>query len=255
MVDIVVINWNAGDLLARCVHSVLQTGNRNLVDKLFIVDNFSSDNSINLLPVDEKIIIIRNTANLGFAKACNQAFRQCSSTFTLLLNPDAVLKDNTISECITFMQNKPGVSIMGCRLLNDKGNTAPSCARFPKPLNIFYDAAGLSKLWPGLFKPATLMTDWDHLESKHVDQVMGAFMFMRTSVFKSIGYFDERYFVYFEELDFSKKLADNGGVSFYNNEISITHTGGGTTSGVKAFRLYLFLNSRLLYSKKHFGLF
>jgi N-acetylglucosaminyl-diphospho-decaprenol L-rhamnosyltransferase len=82
---------------------------------------------------------------------------------------------------------------------------------------------------------------------------MGAFMLIRAETFKRIGYFDERFFVYFEELDFSKRLAEAGGKTFYNYEITAIHSGGGTTQNVKAFRLALSLHSRLKYSKKHFN--
>ena len=97
------------------------------------------------------------------------------------------------------------------------------------------------------------MTDWDHTESRFVDQVIGAFMFMRSSIFKKTGYFDERFFVYFEELDFSKRLAELGGKSYYNTTIKAIHSENGTTMSVKGFRLFLYLKSRLQYAKKHFG--
>ena len=97
------------------------------------------------------------------------------------------------------------------------------------------------------------MTDWDHTESRFVDQVIGAFMFMRGSIFKKAGYFDERFFVYFEELDFSKRLAELGGKSYYSTAIKAIHSENGTTMSVKGFRLFLYLKSRLQYAKKHFG--
>ena len=112
---------------------------------------------------------------------------------------------------------------------------------------------GLSKIAPKIFHPGVLMTDWDHKESRKVDQVMGAFMFMRNSIFEKLGYFDERFFVYYEELDFSKRLAQLGGTSFYNSDIKAIHIGGGTTNNVKTFRLFLNLSSRLQYAKKHFS--
>ena len=108
------------------------------------------------------------------------------------------------------------------------------------------------KIAPKIFTPALLMTDWDHKSSRYVDQVMGAFMFMPISIFNKVGYFDERFFVYYEELDFSKRLAESGGVSYYNYDIKAIHSGGGTTNNVKPFRLFLSLQSRLQYAKKHF---
>ncbi len=82
---------------------------------------------------------------------------------------------------------------------------------------------------------------------------MGAFMFMRLSIFERHGYFDERFFVYYEELDFSKRISASGGVIYFNSSIKATHSGGGTTNNVKAFRLFINLRSRLQYAKKHFS--
>ena len=254
MVDIVIVNWNSGKYLLKCVASILLRENEIDISNIFIIDNHSSDNSISLLPVNPKITIINNKINLGFAKACNQGFRLCHSKYVLLLNPDVEILENTLKDCAEFMEAHQDVDILGCQLLNDEGNVTASCARFPTPLHIFYDASGLSKISPSLFKPATLMTDWDHLTSRFVPQVMGAFMWIQQSLFKKIGFFDERYFVYFEELDFSKKLAENGGHSFYNSEIKCIHSGGGTTNAVKSFRLFLFWNSRLQYAQKHFSI-
>jgi hypothetical protein len=143
--------------------------------------------------------------------------------------------------------------ILGCQLLNDKGEITPSCSRFPTPLGILSDSFGLSKIVPSVFKPGIIMTNWDHKESRFVDQLMGAFMFMRKSLFEKIGYFDERFFVYYEETDFSKRLAEIGGKSFFNANIKVIHSGEGTTGSVKGFRLFLNLRSRLQYAKKYFN--
>jgi GT2 family glycosyltransferase len=97
------------------------------------------------------------------------------------------------------------------------------------------------------------MRDWNHNESRYVDQLMGAFMFMRSSIFAQVGFFDEQFFVYYEEVDFSKRLDKLGGKSFFNASIKAIHSGEGTTKSVKAFRLYLNLRSRLQYAKKHFS--
>lgn len=253
MTDIVIVNWNGGDLVKKCIGSVFENSGIGLVNSVIVVDNASTDNSADNLPNDKRLIVIKNTANFGFARACNQGFKLCKAEFVLLLNPDAQILPSTLQECIAFINQNPGVDILGARLLDDNGKNTFSCARFPTPLRIFFDAAGLSKLFPTVFTPSTLMTDWNHAESRFVDQLMGAFMFMRRSVFDKIGYFDERFFVYYEELDFSKRLSEAGGKSFYNHDITAIHSGEGTTSRVKAFRLFLSLRSRLQYAKKHFS--
>ena len=252
MIDIVIVNWNSGDYLNKCIHSILENNNFNFVKSVFIIDNNSENPSFEKIYTKNKIILIGNKENLGFAKACNQGFNLSTAPYVLLLNPDTQLLDTTLQDCIAFMESNPEIDILGCRLLNDAGETSPSCARFPTPISMFIDCAGLSKIFPTLFKPAILMSDWDHKTSRYVDQVMGAFMFMRHTVFEKVGYFDEQFFVYSEELDFSKRLSDIGGKSYFNTDITAIHSGQGTTISVKAFRLFLNLQSRLLYARKHF---
>lgn len=253
MVDIVIVNWNSGDYLFKCIHSVFAKNNEKIIGTVFIIDNHSSDASIEKIGNQNKIVIIENNENKGFSKACNQGFKLCTSPYILLLNPDTQLLETTLIDCVSFMSMNHDVDILGCQLLNDDGSVTYSCARFPTPLRIFYDTIGLSKMAPKIFTPAFLMTDWDHKSSRHVDQVTGAFMFMKISIFQNLGYFDERFFVYYEELDFSKRVAGSGGIIYYNSDIKAIHSGGGTTNNVKAFRLFLSLRSRLLYAKKHFS--
>ena len=253
MIDIVIVNWNSDFYLEKCVNSIFNTSDNILINKVFIIDNNSSDNSLIRIPHYPKVTVIKNKENIGFSRACNQGFRLCSANYVLLLNPDTQLFESTLGDCHKFMTNNQDIDVLGCQLLTDDGEIAKSCARFPSPKRFFFDAVGLSKVSPALFKPATLMTDWDHKESRVVDQVMGAFMFMHFSVIEKAGYFDERFFVYFEELDFSKRVSELGGKSYYNSIIKTIHSENGTTKKVKGFRLFLILRSRLFYAKKHFS--
>lgn len=253
MIDIVIINWNSGQYLEKCISSIATTGNLDYVRNIFIIDNHSSDGSIQKIYLNGKIQIIKNDENRGFAKAANQGFRLSNEPYVLLLNPDTQLFQDTLKKCIAYMEEHVATDILGCRLVDEKGQTSPSCARFPTPTGLFLDSIGLSKVFPKIFKPAILMTDWDHKTSRFVDQLMGAFMFMRHSVFDKIGYFDEQFFVYCEELDFSKRLSEHGGKSFFNADIAAMHIGEGTTRAVKGYRLFLNLESRLKYARKHFS--
>ncbi|MDQ2718996.1 MAG: glycosyltransferase family 2 protein [Bacteroidota bacterium] len=253
MIDIVIVNWNSGEYLRKCIYSILDSDNREYVNKIFIIDNNSSDTSLDKMPADSNINFIINNENIGFSKACNQGFKLCTSSHVLLLNPDAQLLDTTLAECLDFLQANREIDILGCQLLDDKGNITCSCSKFPSPKGIFFDSTGLSKIAPFVFKPGIIMTNWDHKSSRYVDQLMGAFLFMRLSIFEKVGYFDERFFVYYEEVDFSKRFSEMGGKSFFNANIKAIHSGEGTTSSVKGFRLFLYLRSRLQYAKKHFN--
>ncbi len=253
MTDIVIVNWNSGDYLKKCIHSIFQRNNEEYIGNVFVIDNASEDLSISDIQIDNRIILIRNDRNVGFAKACNQGFRKCTAPYVLLLNPDAGLLSNTLRECTEYMNQDNSTDVLGCCLLDDNGIRTKSCSRFPTPARVFFDATGLSKVSPKIFTPSTIMTDWDHLQSSRVEVVMGAFMFMRSNIFKQIEYFDERFFVYYEEVDFSKRLSLAQGKIFYNASIMATHSGEGTTKSVKAFRLFLSLKSRLQYAQKHFS--
>ncbi len=255
MVDIVIVNWNGGDYLSKCLDTIFLKNNEDVVGTVFIVDNNSSDKSLNDVINYEKVRVIKNEDNNGFSKACNQGFKLCTSPYVLLLNPDTQLFETTLKQCVSFMREHLEIDILGCQLLNDVGNISYSCARFPTPDRYFFDITGMSKFAPKIFTPALLMTDWDHKDSRKVNQVMGAFMFMRLPIFKQYGYFDERFFVYYEELDFSKRIYDAGGITYFNATIKAIHSGGGTTNSVKSFRLFLNMRSRLQYAKKHFSFF
>ncbi len=254
MVDIVIVNWNSGNYLSKCIQSIFKNSANEIIGCVYVIDNNSSDSSLKKISQYHKVVIVNNTENKGFSKACNQGFKLCTSTYVLLLNPDTQIFNTTLSECISFMDVHSEINILGCQLLNDHGEVSYSCARFPTPLHYIYDITGLSKVAPKFFTPALLMTDFNHKDSRYVDQVMGAFMFMRLSIFEKQGYFDERFFVYYEELDFSKRVADSGGLTFFNSSIKAAHSGGGTTNNVRAFRLFVNIRSRLQYAKKHFSL-
>ncbi len=251
--DIIIVNWNSGKLLQQCVDSILQTPNEAVVKNLIIIDNHSSDDSLLMIQPHPKVTVIRNPQNSGFSKACNQGFKLASAPFVLLLNPDMQLFEDTLEKSIAFLEAHADVDIMGCALLDAQQHMTHSCARFPTPLRFLYQGLGLCNFFPKWFTPPLLMFDWDHKDSRYVDQVMGAFMFMRKEIFQKVGYFDERFFVYFEELDFSKRLSELGGKTFFNADIKAIHIGEGTTVTVKAFRLFLYLKSKLHYSKKHFS--
>lgn len=251
--DIVIVNWNAGDFLQKCITSILQTNGADLVNTIFVIDNASTDNSLEGIKNLRKVRVIQNLENVGFGVACNQGIALSTAPYVIMVNPDVVVFDNTLEESMTFMETHKDIDILGAMQLDENGNIMASCARFPTPLLFLNDALGLSKILPRVFKPATLMTDWNHRESRTVDQIIGSFMFIRRSVFDSIGVFDPLFFVYYEELDLSKRLKNVGGISYYNHSIKLTHYGEGTTQNVKSYRLYLNLKSRLLYAKKHFG--
>jgi GT2 family glycosyltransferase len=251
--DIVIVNWNAGDQLNKCLTSVTLFGFEN-VSKVIVVDNGSSDGSADgLEQFDLPLEVIRNCKNIGFARACNQGAAVCDARYLLFLNPDTELFENSLAVPLAFMEDvvQQDVGICGIQLVNEKGRVASTCARFPSLSRFAVQATGFNKL-PGMRGSGVKMDEWDHLSSKSVDHVIGAFFFTRRSVFESLGGFDGRFFVYLEDVDFSLRAKQAGWRTVYLAGTQAFHQGGGTSQQVKATRLFYSLRSRLIYGFKHF---
>lgn len=255
-IAIIIVNWNAGDWLRTCLESLRGAcADTFTLSDTIVVDNGSTDGSlaaIDALGVPVKLI--HNAVNRGFAAACNEGAWSTSSDYLLFLNPDTRLFHDSLSMPLIFMEQPANrhVGICGIKLIDENGNVARHCSRFPTPLTWIARAAGIDRAFPSL-KLGQFMADWDHLSSQAVPQVIGAFFLVRRCVFKALGGFDERYFVYFEEADFALRAAKQGWTSFYLAEPTVFHAGGGTSRQVKAERLFYSLRSRLLYAFKHFS--
>jgi len=256
--DIIILNWNSGHRLRDCLETITSVNKNGFsLERVVVVDNASSDGSIDGLEnLELPLTIIRNTENRGFAAACNQGAKGSKADYLLFLNPDTRLFKDSLTKPLTFMEQMESrdIGILGIQLVDDNGQISRTCARFPTPGRSFSKMFGLDRLFPDLF-PSHFMTEWDHRESREVDQVMGAFFLVRRSLFQSLGGFDERFFVYFEEVDFSFRARQAGWRSFYLAGAQAYHKGGGTSEQIKAKRLFYSLRSRILYGYKHFGHF
>ncbi|HVQ07450.1 MAG TPA: glycosyltransferase family 2 protein [Allosphingosinicella sp.] len=251
-VHIVIVNWNSGDWLRRCVASIADHGS-GLVDRVVVVDNGSTDGSAEFGRCSSPPEVVAAGANLGFARASNLGARGAAAPFLLFLNPDAALGEDTLSRALAFMESPEaaGIAVCGIRLVDEHGGTQRHCASFPTPRTFLGSATGLSGLFPRLFPPL-LMEQFDHLESRRVDHVIGAFYLVRRELFERLGGFDERFFVYLEDLDLSLRVREAGWQVHYLAEATAFHKGGGTSEQVKARRLFYSLRSRNLYAFKHF---
>lgn len=252
LIDVVIVNWNASDQLLECVDSVIKYG-QPLVGKIMVIDNGSTDGSEIAVEGLHNVTLIRTGTNLGFGKACNQGAALANSEFLLFLNPDARLFEHSLSVPLAFMQQPENadVGIVGIQLVDEHNHIARSCARFPSVGIFLVQALGLNRL-PGLRHLSIHMSGWTHDKTELVDHVIGAFYLMRRSLFESLGGFDERFFVYLEDLDLSLRARQAGWRSVYLAEAQAFHAGGGTSRQVKVHRLFYSLRSRLLYGFKHF---
>lgn len=257
-IDIIIVNWNAGFQLTEVVSSI-DKYHSDLVRSVIIVDNASTDCSLKSL---KKLVqsftfhikFIENKKNIGFGAACNQGALGSSAEFLLFLNPDTRLFNMSLSSPINFFHRveNSDVGVVGIQLKDQYGHISRSCSRLPTGMVLMAHATGLNRL-PGFEKMNLHMSDWAHDKSQTVDHVIGAFYLIRRNLFESLQGFDERFFVYLEDLDLSLRVKQAGYRSVFLAEAQAFHAGGGTSQQVKARRLFYFLRSRLLYASKHFS--
>ena len=254
--DIIIINWNSGNQLKDCLESIEKARKDNFIlNKIIIVDNASSDSSLKGIDkINLPIEIIRNPENYGFAKACNLGAKKAEGDFILFLNPDIVIFEDTFENLFEYIykHDKPDIGIYGIQLLNNKGKIQKTCARFPNTWNLVVRSLGLDTIKSKFFKSYRL-NDWNHQETKVVDHVIGAFFLVKKTLFEKLGGFDERFFVYLEDLDFSKRAHDLGFKTVYVTEAKAYHKGGGVSEKAKGKRLFYDVQSRTIYAFKHFG--
>lgn len=252
-VDIVTVNWNAGAQLAECVESV-RAEDGAIVRRFIVVDNGSLDGSADLATDWPKLLVDKTDANLGFGRACNRGAAQGDAPYLLFLNPDTRLTEPAISKAVAFLESEAGAAYSGCgiKLIDETGHATRHCARFPGLVTFASIALGIDKLLPSI-APSLLMTDFDHLSSRPVDHVQGAFYLIRREVFDRAGGFDPDYFVYFEDLDLSLRARRLGRGLYYLAEASAFHRGAGTSGQVKSLARFYGIEARLLYARKHFS--
>lgn len=250
--DIIIVNWNSGPQLSSCLASLQE--NREAINSIVVVDNNSSDGSITgISHINPKIHLIQAKHNLGFAAACNLGVAHCKSELILFLNPDTLIPQGVLASATSFLESIEGsqYSTCGIRLIDEVGNTHRGCVKFPTSSMLICRAIGLDR-HIGCAIPSYLMKNFDHLSSKDVDHVIGAFYLVRRRVFEMLGGFDERFFVYLEDLDFSLRSRQAGWRIRYIASLSAFHKGGGTSERVRGKRLFYSSRSRILYAFKHF---
>jgi len=255
-VGIAIVNWNAGPQLIDCLRSIAATAwDTVTLSTVVIVDNASTDGSADDLSAVAALPlhIIRNSSNRGFAAACNQAAATIEADYLLFLNPDTLVEPPSVPAAVAWLDQAAHASygIAGIQLLEQQGRISRSCARFPTVGSTMARTLGLDRLLPSVFT-GYVMAEWDHGESRDVDHVIGAFYLVRRTLFRALRGFDESFFVYFEDLDFSRRAANAGWRSRYLTETRAFHKGGGTSDQIQSRRLFYSLQSRLIYARKHF---
>jgi len=232
--SIIIVNYNTKELLKDCLKSI-QTSRGLTSYEIFVVDNASSDKSVEMVKKDfSNVLLSSNRQNLGFAKANNQAIKKASGRYILLLNPDTKVEENTLWEMVRFMDQNSKIGIATCRVELPNGELDRDCRRsFPTPWVSFSKFSGLAKIFPKtkLFGSYQL-TYLDEDKLSEIDACVGAFMMVRREAIVKIGLLDERFFFYGEDLDWCYRFKEKGWQIVYNPSVKITHYKG-ASSGMK----------------------
>jgi len=238
IVDVVVVCWNDRDKIALAIDSVFalpEVVAEPGFARVVVSDNGSTDGSRAYLRerYGARVTILENGANLGFAAACNRAFVATGSQYIYLLNPDAELHAGALARIVAFLDSHPRAGIAGSRIYNRDGSIQESCGEFDTWSGAFLRSSAWGE-WPFLRRYANgaALRKWGHASERRVDLVVGAAMCVRRTLLDAIGGFDERYFLYHEEVDYAKRAAAAGFESWYVPSSEAVHEGMGSARGL-----------------------
>ena len=260
--SVIIVNYNVAYFLEQCLQSVQRAiacmdahyGTNST--EVYVVDNRSVDGSNEM--VESRfpwVKLIKNTDNVGFSKANNQAMRMASGEYMLLLNPDTVVEDDTLLKVVQFMDEHPDAGGLGVKMVDGKGKFLPESKRgLPTPWVAFYKIFGLSSLFPrsktfGRYHLGYLSNDEVH----EVEILAGAFMLMRKSALDKVGLLDEDFFMYGEDIDLSWRIVKGGYKNYYFPLTRIIHYKGESTKKSSVNYVFVFYRAMIIFARKHFA--
>lgn len=244
--SIVIVNWNTKELIRDCLDSIYKN-TKNLNYEIIVVDNNSTDESISMLKESfcsySNFTLIENKDNKGFASANNQAIKISKGESILLLNPDTKINGDVLKRSYECLNEEEKLGIVGCKVLNPDGTIQLACRRMiPTPKDAFYKLFGLSRL----FRKSSNLTRYNMTyvsedDFLDVDSVSGCFLMIKKDVIDKIGYLDDKFFMYGEEMDWCLRAKKAGYIVRYCPVGTIIHYKGESSKqlGIKAtFEFY-----------------
>lgn len=251
-ISICTANLNTKQLLRQYLQSLYE--NMPKLDfEVIIVDNGSNDGSVEMLRAEfPQVKLIANPSNVGFAKANNQALWSASGHYLTCLNSDIIVLPGALAAMHQFMEDHPDVGAVACKLLNADGSLQYSCGHAPTFLGLAFNSFGLNRLFPrSKFFARFLMTYWDHDEERQVDQPAGACLMIRRQALEEVGFFDERFFVYFEDVDWCYRAKQAGWPIYFIPYAQMIHLGGQTSGHTYDIRIKTRAESELRFVEKY----
>ena len=232
-VGVVVVNYNGGEHLLRCLDSVHAHAGEAVV-RLVVVDNASRDGSAERLVVRHpSVTLIQNDENRGFAAAANQGIRALEAPYVFLMNPDAEITEGTLAGFVKLAEDRPRAGAVGPLVRDLDGSLYPSARKVPA----IGEAVGHAFLHPfrpeNRFSRAYTLADWDRASEREVSWVSGSCVLLRRTALEEVGLFDEGYFMYAEDADLCTRLRSAGWTVVFTPELEVMHERGVSTGNSK----------------------
>lgn len=246
--SIVVVTWNSAADIEACVDSI----NFGSEFEVIVVDNASSDATRDKLGRYHHLKLVVNTSNRGYARANNQGIKLATGEYVLLLNPDTRAERGALDALCRYLDEHPAAGAVAPRLISPDGATQYSIRSFPTATSLFWELIGLSRLFPknhvfGRWK----MKYFDYGRTAEVEQPMASCLMVRRSVLESLGGMDERFPIFFNDVDLSKRMAEIGWKTTYLADARVVHRHGGSTKQVRTKMIRESHRSAFRYLRKH----
>lgn len=235
--SVVIVSWKVKDKL-RANLNALFNSQGDFKFEVIVVDNNSEDGTTQMILNEfPQVTLIANNTNRGFAAANNQALALTAGNFILLLNPDMRVFPDTLEKCLGAAKSNSQATVSGCHLVSEQGETVKQVRRFPK----FFDQLLLTLKVPHVFPSVLnhyLWADFDYQKPARVDSIRGAFFLINRALYQKISghpypLLDERYFIWFEEVDFCREVYRLGGEVWYLPEATCLDYVGASFKQVK----------------------
>ena len=227
--SVIILNYNVSNFLEQCVLSV-QNALTTIDAEIIVIDNNSQDNSCAMMKQRfPEVKLIENKQNLGFPKGNNIGVAAAKGEYICILNPDTVVAEDTFLKVLAFAKKQKNLGIVGCKLIDGTGNFLPESKRgIPTPFVAFTKITGLYKIFSKSFGKYYAQQLSEN-ETGKVEILVGAFMLMKRDLYLEIGGFDEKCFMYSDDIDLSYMFLQKGKSNYYFNETSVIHYKGEST--------------------------
>jgi N-acetylglucosaminyl-diphospho-decaprenol L-rhamnosyltransferase len=241
--SIIILSYNTRALTLKCIESLIGQHRRELrlgELEIIVVDNNSSDGSVDIIKNNETVKLIQSKENLGFGRGCNLGAKAATGKYLLFLNSDTEILDKGFLEMTSFLEKNSKIGILGGRLENEDGSAQSSVGKFYNLFNLFIMLLGFERL--GFLRSSPNST-------KKVDWISGACMMVRRDIFEKLTGFDEKFFMYIEDMEICFRAQKLGYETYFYPNIKLKHKSLGSSN--KTFAIINIYKGILYFYVKH----